>query len=468
MNKIAFDERGNQKIFKLLTGGLAGGTSIGLSLALANYLKDLSAETKTDTSVDDDTLYLDMPTATEPQVPGAPRRKQATVSGAVGVTAALLATLGSAAAVRQFYQKFKKRELQQQLDKAQVGYTDKVVQEAQLGGAKKAAETGTHMHPGDVASSTPLAALMLTMLASGALTYRGLNKYFPAAKKPTSVEPKRVIIRRKKTQPGYHEDPNESAIDKTASYDDLPDTDIEDDALEFVVKLAMHNPVGASDLRDVIYAVAAGRHTEICDHGLEYGAESVFDITKNASKQPINAERVNLAVTRCVKSAFLRPIIETLTCAEFYDMAPASVKAASEMSEDAQDALVKLAGLFGAGARYDFWKDRYADRFTVKEAGMLGGGMLGAANPSLENLLDDSLAYDPGADENAAQMPLLTETESEVSQSQRPEDEQKEQAKERIRVQEQQVQDEDPIDAAMSGISGGEDKWAEGHSTGIM
>jgi hypothetical protein len=456
MEKIAFDARGNQKLRKFLTGGIAGGTSVGLGLALMNYIKDLHTETKTDTSGDDNILYVDVPTA--PQVPGAPRRKQATVSGGLGATAAVLGALGSAAAVRKLFQEFKKKELQQQLDKAQVAYTGKVVAEAD--DMNKKSSAGVSMRPGDIATSTPLAMVLLTTLASGALTYKGLNKYFPAAKRPTSMEPKRVVIRRKKPEPSvYEEEGGEDQTKKVAYYLDshLPECDIADDALEFLVKIALHNPTQHSDLKDLVYAVANGRHAEICDHGMNYGMESAFDIVKNASCKDINPARLSLAVSHCIKSSFLRPIVEMLAYAEFNDMAPISVKAAADMTDNTREILVKIAAVLGAGFRNEFWTPCFDEYFTVKNSSMLNSDML-------EDLLGDSLSFDPGADENASQIPLTMETESDLSESQRPQDQINEQAKSRLRVQEQQVEDEDQIDMLLSGMSGGEDQWAENHT----
>jgi len=438
MKKVAFDERGNQKVRKFLTGGLAGGTAAGLSIALANYLRDLYKETKPNTSMDDNILYLDVP-GEEEEV-----EKIATLSGAVGATGGLLAALGSAALVRKLYQDMKKKELQAQLDKAQVAYTSKVLDEADA--IDKQASSGVPMHTGDIATTTPLALLFLTTLASGALAYKGLNKYFPARKKPQTLEPKRVVIRRKTTQPGFYEEENDEETEKTASYDEAAtETEMLDDALELVVKIAMHNPSLDSDLRDVVYAVADGRHNEFCSVSSSLGSEVAMDLVKNASIKEASEEDINLAISQCVKSAYLRPIVELLAFAEFNDMAPASVKAASDMSDEAQEALCKIAAVLGAQFRYDFWNPRYDDWFTVKKGDFI--------TPSLQALLGEGLegGLDPDGAEEA---PLTVETDSELSESQRTEDLADEDIKNRRRADEQQTEDADEIDALMSGMAG--------------
>lgn len=450
MEKIAFDPRGSQKIRKFLTGGAAGGASVGLAIALANYLKDLHGEAVEDTSADDDILYLDMPA--KPQVPGAPT-KSATVSGGVALTGGLLAALGSAAAVRQVTQALKKRELQKQLDKAQNAYTDTVQDEAsELD--KKAAQggvAGVPMHKGDWATSLPLSLLLLTTLSSGALTYKGLDKYFPAAKKPKSNQPKRVVIRNKKSQPSYYEeeDSTDEETFKEASYDDVvSDTDIEDDAMELLVKLALHNPARGSDLRDLVSAVAQGRFDEVCSLSHNFDMDHALDTVKNASEVDVDSENINLAVSLCVKSAYLRPTVAMLAFAEFNDMAPSSVKAASQMTEGAQDALIKIAGVLGATLRNEYWASKFDKKFTTnKEASMLSPQLI-------EQLLASGLEGGLGdPSEESFETPLTTETESEVSVSQRPEDALEEENHGRARVAQSQSDSADEIDVLMSGMA---------------
>jgi len=126
-------------------------------------------------------------------------------------------------------------------------------------------------------------------------------------------------------------------------------------------------------------------------------------------------------------------------------MAPASVKAASDMSDEAQEALCKIAAVLGAQFRYDFWNPRYDDWFTVKKGDFI--------TPSLQALLGEGLegGLDPDGAEEA---PLTVETDSELSESQRPEDLADEDIKNRRRADEQQTEDADEIDALMSGMAG--------------
>ena len=446
MKKVAFAPRGDQKIKKFLTGGLAGGAAIGTSIALLNYLNDLYKETQAGNSQDDNTLYVDLPAEEEDPRLG----KQATVSGGVALTGGLLALLGSSAAVRNIYQEIKKKELQKQLDQAQVAYSGKVLEEADS--EKIAAAGGAPMAGGDWLTSLPISMLLLTSLASGALTYKGLNKHFPATKKPQSLEPKRVVVRRKTSQPGFYEEENDEETEKPASYDELAtDQERADDALEFVIKLAMHNPAPHSDLKNLVYGVAAGRHNELCNARLDCGMDTVLSLVKNASHLKLSAERVDLAISRCVKSAYLRPTIELMAYAEFNDMAPTFVKAASDMTEEAQDALIKIASALGVAVRREFWLGRYDKCFEVsKEAGIGSDILEGLMDGSLED--DEALSHD---EDGAGDVPLTMETESEVSQSQRPEDQNSEDKKQVRADNEEESDSEDQIDELMSNMSGG-------------
>lgn len=442
------DPRDKQKIIKLLTGGAAAGTSVGLSIALANFLNSLSKETKPQTSKDDDVLYVDLPSREA--------EKKATLSTAVGLTGAVLTGLGSLALVREIQQRIKERELQKRLDKAQVAYTQRVLEEAETQGQKRATfdAPGSPLFPGDVTVGAPLAGLLLTMLASGALTYRGLNKHFPAAKPSKSIGPKRVVVRRKPVENTEEKDEGNSEeedLNKTASV-----SISDDDALESLVKIAMSNPSNQSDLRDIVYAVARGRHNEICEHGLNLGAESIFDVVKAASSVAVSPERVQMAVTRCVKSAFLRPIIETLACAEFYDMAPASVKLAASLNEEARDELVKIASIIGSSDRYSFWCEKFGEEEVIKAATMISPEEDPYNDPELAALLDEAMY-----DQDPAQMPLSVETESELSESQAEGDEEAEDAAEDEREEEREAEDEDEVDSLMGSIAGGENAWAE-------
>jgi hypothetical protein len=435
------DPRDKQKIIKLLTGGAAAGTSVGLSIALANFLNSLSKETKTQTGADDDVLYIDLPADGT--------AKKATASTVVGLTGAVLTGLGSLALVREIQQRIKQRELQQRLDNAQVAYTQRILEEAEAQKTKKASNApGSSIYPGDAAFATPIAGLLLTMLASGALTYKGLNKYFPGAKPPKSIGPKRVVVRRKAT-----ENPEEATEEDMPEDDMYKASSMDDDALESLVKIAMSNSSTHSDLRDIVHAVAQGRHQEICEHGLSLGVESMFDVVKSASSKATDASRIQMAVTRCVKSAYLRPIVETLACAEFYDMAPASVKLASSFSEESRDALVKIASILGTSDRYSFWSEKLGDAEFSKVASM---ALPAVDDPELASLLDESLfAEDP------TQTPINVETESEMSESQSDADEAYEDQAEDARDAEREAEDEDAVDSLMGSIVGGEGQWAE-------
>ena len=132
------DERGRRLIGKYLLGGAAAGTSAALATSLVNYYRTLQreADAASDTSKDDDILYLNLrqnPTNAPKKVKGtqaSQEAKTASISGGLAITGGALAGLGSYAAVRKLYQDYKKKRLQEQLDAAQQGFFDVVSQEA--------------------------------------------------------------------------------------------------------------------------------------------------------------------------------------------------------------------------------------------------------------------------------------------------------------------------------------------------
>lgn len=368
MEKFALDERGVHKIKKFLTGGAAIGGGVGLSVALLNYLKDLYGDTGEDTSTDDDTLYVNMPA------------KKATVSGGVALTGGTLAAIGTAALVRKIYKELKKKELQDRLDQAQQGFEGALQSEVEA--AKSAAEVppqaGVPMHTGDMASSIPIALLLLTTLASGALTYRGLNKYFPGTKKPMDIRAKRVVVRRTP----------EEEEEKVAS---------EDDGLELAIKLAAYACPGG-DIDDLVHAVAQGRYEEVVSNLHGYGVSHALDMVKGASSKGADPADLSLAFSLCARSPSLRPTAEAMSFAELNDVAPAFTKLAVSLEPAQADAIIGVGCVLGAAYRQGFWSGREMPKNAALLAPLTGA--LDAGNPE-DDAVDAPLVADAQAEHSA-------------------------------------------------------------------
>ena len=264
------------------------------------------------------------------------------MTGGLGMAAGVLGVVGSYAAVRKMYQNLKKRRMQKLLDDAQIGFAETSAQEADA--AKQASQQPPAAKPNgrpfgmlDTITSSPVAATLLLMLGSGALTHSYLNKTFPAVKSAKPPTPKRVIVK--------YRDPEEEDVEKTASFS-------EDDGFEFIIKtlLAGMAEKSASDLANIIYACAEGRSREI-EESLEFGLDTSLDLIKGASIGSLSDDQVNLGISLALRNPVLEPTVKLLACAEWNDMTPSSVKLASTLEDDQRASLAGLVCALGLTTR---------------------------------------------------------------------------------------------------------------------
>jgi hypothetical protein len=283
----------------------------------------------------------------------------------MAITGGLLSALGSYALVRKLYQNIKRKQLQEQLDKAQQEFIGSAEEEA-VEAQKKAATGGEAMGVGEFLTSVPVAFSLLSAIAAGALSNAALNKYFPRIKKPTSAAPKRIVIRKKREE-GEGED--EMLEEEKVAYEKVAADQQYDDATEFLVHLCMGSKSASkSDLVDIVHAVAQGRGAEFTNNMLEFGFDSAMNTIKGASEVSITPQQKQFAIGYCVKSAALSPVVQLLAAAEYNDMAPRFTKIASLQNEACQETLIKIAGLFGTWNRMDLLKNIDLEFSNTKQA----------------------------------------------------------------------------------------------------
>jgi len=210
--------------------------------------------------------------------------------------------------------------------------------------------------------SSPVAFALLSAIAAGALTNKALDKTFPRIKKPKDTAPKRIVIRKSPQE-------EEVVDEEKTAYDKLAAAEQADDALEFLVHLCMGSKSAAhSELVDIVHAVSQGRGPDLTSHILEYGFDSAMDTVKGASEIDITPINKQCAISYCVKSSALNPIVTLLAAAEYNDMAPKFTKIASLQNEECADTLLKIAGTLGALNRAEI-TCKLADEFEInKEA----------------------------------------------------------------------------------------------------
>jgi len=349
-DKKIFNSRDSQLIKKMLTGGLAVGGATGLAVSLANYLKTLNAE-RASTSDDDDVLYVTLPPSKD---------KTASIGGGVALTAGGLGTLASYAAVRKLYQNLKQKRYQALLDQAQLGYIDAVDAEAGDDEPKQAAEGGKSMGVLEFLTSLPWAAPLVLGLGSGVVAHKLLDDAYPTNKKTETnkLRPKRIVLRSR-----HGEEIKPTAVEK----DDPESTDAQDkelrgkeasfpitydldDGAEFLLHLVTHAEKSASDLPDLVHAIASGRHAELESAALN-GMDFALETVKGASASTTSPVARELAHILAVKSAGLGPSVKVLAAAEYSNMASGLVKLASTLPEHIKEALTGIVCTYGVMLR---------------------------------------------------------------------------------------------------------------------
>ena len=393
------DQRGKNLISKYMMGGAALGGSAALVTSLMNYLAMMKerGDEVSDTSKDDDVLYLTL--KNPPATTAAPvRSKRASIGGGLALTGGALATLGSYSLVRHLYQKYKKKQLQAELDDAQRQFLDVVSQEsaqskmAAMNPADPNAAAGKPMGMAEWLTSTPVALTLLAALSSGALAHRALDRTFPLPKHDKPVGPKRVVLRKEDSYKDTEEELDENGVPKVASYDSVHPLDQYDDGLEFLVHTVLANTKQAhvSDLRTIVGAVANGQRDEFCHNLLEYGYDTAIDMIKGAEEfYPSDRAAQVLAVGQCVKTAELNPVIGVLAVAEYEDMAPHFMKAAGEQSKSTKELLLKTAGVLGALGRNQVLS---ACEISIPKSAAMLGAAEGAQTPQVSPQMAQLLA----------------------------------------------------------------------------
>lgn len=366
-------------VLKMFAGGALTGAGLGAGSSFLRYLQSLKDQTTPDSSADDDVLYLNLPE--KPVKPGkSPRTKMAsTATYATGGMAGILGTILAYNAVRNAYQKHRKKLLQEELDKKQQIYLGDLTTQRDF--AKGASQfSGLSKGVG-----TAYLALLLAALGSGVVANRMLQKQFPPAKNPNRQRPRKIVVRSKTPQ---------GEEDRTITSNQA----VTPDALEGLVRTDMALPKVANadcSIADLIGAVAAGRGDEVLQNAMEFGLDSALDLVKGARHEKVSHLDHNMAITWLCTQPFMAEAIQPLVAAEFQDGGGEwYLKAASFIPEEYHDNLV---GLLEAGT-HEARKAFYAPLFEGKKVAMdLGSGMLESAllSKSLGSILGNK---QPGQD----------------------------------------------------------------------
>jgi len=387
---------------KYLGGGALTGAGLAGLLNLIKNTKQQISEREEDTSLDDDVLY----------VKGRKSRSKSATTDVVGrdyipskptyvndngtnkflnLALGITGVVGGYAGVRKMYKSIKERQLQDELDDAQVAYitglhTKREDQKTKYASFDKEALTGTG-DSGSTASAGVLSALAMLALASGVISYKTLDESFPARRKtgekPIGGKPIKAFRPKEVKILGRRNKVIDAVDTETGG-----NTQVEE--LENLIRTTAADPgvSKAAGFDDLISAVADNRGAEIKE-GLSIGIDHVFDLVKGAAKKEIPIVNKELAICAIARDPMLKAAFGPVFASEYAHMSPSFFDAAAALSEEEKNNLCKVAAGFNATYRKKVIPQY--DEHIEKSASALASGFLAMSN--VKGNLDEGTSF---------------------------------------------------------------------------
>jgi len=396
-----------KNIGKYIGGGaLAGG---GLA-ALLTYLRDTKrqlSETSEDTSLDDDVLYIKgkrkptkqanwdnfKPSEFE-SVPDSGSQKLMSVLGLIG------GGVAGYSGIKSLYNKVKERQLQDELDSAQVAYMSQLTSRRDKERNKYASTTST-------LSAGVMGSLLALALASGVISYNTLNKYFPARSKEKQIGGKKLSLMPEKIKVLGRRNKVVQEVDTDGEPDDA-------DKMEGLIRstIADSGVRKQAGFDDLICAIADGRTSEIKSN-LQYGINHTFDMIKGASRRDLTPAEENLAVGVLARDPMLKEAFGPLFASEYAHMSPGIYDAAVSLSDEDKIVLEKLAAEYN----FEYRRNNFSEQEPLFEKGasalMSGFNILN----NVESKIDEGTSFmSSGEDSNEDEDESDEETNRETDQ----------------------------------------------------
>ena len=384
---------------------VGGGALTGAGLAaLYSYIKNtkrLTGNIGEDTSLDDDVLYIkgkkkrtkkagffggdptanDIPHAavSSPEYGNdSTDQRMLNYIGAVG--GGIIGYKG----IKGLYKMIQEKQLQDELDDAQVAYMTSL-QDKRDTERKKYAAVGERDGRGAYSGGMvlPATALLMLALASGVVSYKTLDESFPGRRKKNVVRNKNLPVggRDMKIKPDTIKVLGRG--NKVVKTMDADGTASDADEIENMVRSAAANPelCKAAGFDDLFSALGTGRTSEI-KKNLEYGVDYVFDTIKGASSNQITDKQKNMAIGLIARDQMLKHAFAPLFASEFINMSPSICSSAENLDDTEKDLLCKFAAAFNKDYRTsNFPEDEV---HFEKGAASLIGGLL-----SVNNIVSD-------------------------------------------------------------------------------
>lgn len=342
INKQAMSEEDRALIRSGLLSGAGIGTGVGLATVLANYLRSLKKDQELEDEglMDNNTLYIQTPRSGMKKA-GA----DSMLAPGLALSGGVLSGIGAHLLVRKVYEKIRREQLLKSLDEAQRETVDLVGLEGDLSKQAKDERRVGDMGFWESLQGFGGAAGILALLASGALTYKSLNKAFPVVKPPKATGPKRIRL----VPQGEEEDD----MEKDAAF--LADhRDFEAAGDEFLITMVSHLPGKHNITRGLLNKVASEGLRKCEDILQKEGAAALLASTEKTQDIEVDGPLRAVAAMCISKSARLSPTARMIAASEYYDRHPNHYAIAIAGRDD--EALTKLAHIgciFGLQARFD-------------------------------------------------------------------------------------------------------------------
>jgi hypothetical protein len=308
-------ERGGQLIQNIGLGGTMLGGGAAAVVAAISLLNSLSKEKEMedDSRLDDDTLYISDPHEGKKRVKSAAEGVSPLLAPGLAMTSGIVGAGAGYALVQGIYNALEKRRRQQMLDEAQ----REVIEAADMEAAKSAsAQPAPKINLADLLTATPVALPLLTMLATGGITYAALDKSFPVIDKPKRRGPRRIRIGQD-ARP--YEVPEEDVAEGEAEKAAFSSSDLEDAGDEFLASFVAASRKGTIT-GDFISKAASGE-LDAMEHMLKTaGIDALLLSLKGASDREIPEAKRMLGTMALFKSAALKDTVRSVAAAEYLEI----------------------------------------------------------------------------------------------------------------------------------------------------
>ena len=309
--------RGNDILKDVGVGGamLGGGTAaVVAALSLLSSLRK-EREMEDDSRLDDDTLYISDPHEAKKRVKAASEGTGGVspmLAPGLALTSGIVGAGAGYALVQGVWNAIEKRRRQKLLDEAQRETMDMADVEAVKAAA---AQPGSKINLADLLTASPVALPLLTMLATGGLTYAALNKSFPTIDKPKRVGPRRIRVG--KDAAPYEvpeEDVEELPVKSAFQREDLADA-----GNEFLASFVAASRPGTIT-GDLISKSASGELEAMENLLKSAGVDALLLSLKGASDRPVPQDLRMLGTMALFKSAALKDTARAIVAAEYLEI----------------------------------------------------------------------------------------------------------------------------------------------------